>query len=250
MGAEKFFDIKCRKSGIKPSAVVVVATIKALKYHGGVNKSDIYLENDEALKKGLANLVRHIENIKKYGVNVVVCLNKYDSDLDSEIKVVEDCCEKNNVLFSISSAYVDGGNGAIDVAQKVISLCSLENKFKLLYDDNLSIVEKIKKIAVEIYRAVDVEFSAEVMKKIEEFENKNLSYLPICVAKTQYSFSDDPKAVGAPVDFKIRVRDIQLYNGAEFIVVLLSDIMTMPGLSKKPNYEKIDLVNEEIVGLS
>ena len=250
LGAEKFFDIKCRESGLVPNAVVLVATIKALKYHGGVNKNDIYLENNEALKTGLSNLDRHIENIRKYGIDVVVCLNKYSSDLDSEVRLIEEYCLKNNVLFSISNAYSEGGNGALDVAKKVVHLSSIERNFKLLYDNNLSIVDKIKKIAFEIYRADGIEISNEAMRKIEELEKKNLSYLPICVAKTQYSFSDNANLVGAPFGFKIHVSDIHLYNGAGYITVLLGDILTMPGLSKNPNYEKIDFIDENIVGLS
>ena len=249
LGAEKFFDIKCRKAGLNPDAVVLVATIKALKYHGGVKKDDIYLENNEALKQGLGNLVRHIENMKKYMDNVVVCLNRYDTDLDSEIAIVKECCVENNVLFAESSAYMHGGEGAIDVANKVLEICNQKSNFKLLYEDSISLVEKINKVAKEVYRAKEVEFSDEAMKKLALFEEKGLGYLPVCVAKTQYSFSDDAKAVGAPVDFTIHVRDVKLYNGAGFITVLLGDIMTMPGLSRKPNYEIIDLVNDEIVGL-
>ena len=249
LGAEKFFDIKCRSANIKPDAVVLVATIKALKYHGGVDKNDIYLENNNALSLGLANLVRHIENLKKYTSNVVVCLNRYDTDLDSEIKIVENCCLAHNVLFSESTAYSDGGVGAIDVAKKVIDVCDSDSNFKLLYDDSISLVEKIKKIVKEVYRGKDVNFSDLAVEKINELETKKLSNLPICIAKTQYSFSDNPKAIGAPVDFVINVRDVVLYNGAGFITVLLGDIMTMPGLSKKPNYEKIDVVNNEITGL-
>ena len=250
LGAEKFFDIKCRKAGIFPDAVVLVATIKALKYHGGVKKDDIYLENLDALKSGLSNLVRHIENIKKYGVNVVVCLNRYDTDLNSEVKLVQECCLENNVLFSESRAYSEGGSGAIDLSEKVVAACSEPSNFKLLYADDLSIVEKIKKIAKEIYRAKNVEFSDIALEKISELEKKQLSYLPICVAKTQYSFSDDSKAVGTPDNFTIHVKDVRLYNGAGFITILLGNIMTMPGLSKRPNYEKIDLVDGDVVGLS
>lgn len=250
LGAEKFFDIKCRNAGIAPDAVVLVATIKALKYHGGVNKEDIYKENNVALRNGLTNLVRHIENMKKYCDNVIVCLNRYDTDLDSEIKIVEECCLENAVVFSESSAYSDGGSGAVLVAEKVVEVCKKENNFRLLYEDGLSLVEKIKKVAFEIYRATSVEFSDIALKKLCEFEEKGLGYFPICVAKTQYSFSDDAKAVGAPTDFTIYVRDVHLYNGARFITVLLGDIMTMPGLSRKPNYEKIDLIDGSIVGLS
>ena len=250
LGAEKFFDIKCRKALFNPSVVVLVATIKALKYHGGVSKDNIYLENNEALQKGLSNLCRHIENMKKYVDNVVVCLNRYDTDLDSEIKLVEECCTNMNVLFSESKAYFLGGEGAISVAEKVIESCENENSFNLLYDNELSLVEKIKKVATEIYRATDVNFSELAMSKLQELENKGFGSYPVCIAKTQYSFSDDAKRVGAPTDFVIHVRDVRLYNGAGFVTVLLGDIMTMPGLSRNPNYEKIDLIDDKIVGLS
>lgn len=250
LGAEKFFDIKCRKAGLSPDAVVLVATIKALKYHGGVKKDDIYLENIDALKFGLSNLVRHIENMKKYTKNVVVCLNKYDTDLDTEIDIVRECCKSNDVLFSESKAYSLGGEGAIDVAEKVLEVLNNKNDFKVLYEDELSLVEKVNRVAKEIYRAKDVEFSEVALEKLNLFEEKGLGKLPICIAKTQYSFSDDAKAVGAPNDFVIHVRDVRLYNGAGFITVLLGDIMTMPGLSRKPNYEIIDVVDGNIVGLN
>lgn len=249
LGAEKFFDIKCRKSDIKPNVVVLVATVKALKYHGGVCKKDIYLENIDALKNGLSNLKRHVENMKKYIDNVVVCLNRYDTDSEIEIDVIKDYCLENNVLFSESTAYLQGGIGAVSLAEAVIKACSAESNFKLLYNDQLSLVEKIDMLAKEIYRASGVNFSDDAERKIKELEVNGLSHLPICVAKTQYSFSDDAKLVGAPIDFVINVRDVKLYNGAKFITVMLGDIMTMPGLSKKPNFENIDLINDKIVGL-
>ena len=250
LGAEKFLDIKCRKGGLTPDAIVLVATIKALKYHGGVKKEDIYLENNDALSSGLSNLVRHIENMKKYVDNVVVCLNRYDTDLDSEIELVKDCCLLNDVLFAESKAYAEGGEGAIPVAEKLLEACENSSNFKLLYNDDLSIVEKINVVSKEIYRAKSVEFSEEAKSKIDLLEQKGLGKLPICVAKTQYSFSDNAKLVGAPCDFDIYVRDVRLYNGAGFITVLLGDIMTMPGLSKVPNYEIIDVVDGNIVGLN
>lgn len=250
LGAEKFFDIKCRQANLSPDAVVLVATIKALKYHGGVSKDDIYLENENALKLGLANLVRHVENMKKYVNNVVVCLNRYDTDLDSEIEIVKNCCLEKEVLFSESKAYSLGGEGALDVASKVIAACAGDNKFQLLYSNEVSLIEKIKTVAREIYRAEDVIFSDDAMMKIDALERAGKENLPVCIAKTQYSFSDDAKAVGAPEYFNIHVRDVVLYNGAEFVTVLLGDIMTMPGLSKKPNFEKIDVVDEKIIGLS
>lgn len=249
LGAEKFLDIKCRKASISPDCIVLVATIKALKYNGGVSKNDITKENLEALKSGISNLERHVENLKKYGVPVVVCLNKYTTDTDVEVEFVKDYCIKLGAKFSISTAYTDGGDGAIDLAKQVIEACSSKKNFKFLYADDLSVCEKIEKVCMDIYRASSVEYSDKAMKKIEEINALGRSNLPICVAKTQYSFSDDAKKLGAPTDFKVFVRDICLYNGAEFITVLLGNIMTMPGLPIVPNYEKIDIVDDKIIGL-
>ena len=249
LGAEKFLDIKCRKAKIKPDCVVLVATIKALKYNGGVANADIDKKNMEALKLGLANLNQHIENLRKFGVNVIVCLNKYASDLDCEINLVEDNCKKLGVVFSISTAYIDGGKGAIDLANKVIEECNKKSNFKLLYEDNQSIKEKIEVICKEIYRADSISYSDKAISKIESLEKNGHSNLPICVAKTQYSFSDDAKKLGAPRNYKVYVRDVLLYNGSEFITVLLGNIMTMPGLPKIPNYEKIDFIDNKITGL-
>ena len=250
LGAEKFLDIKCRLNGLSPDTVVLVATIKALKYHGGVSKDEVLNPNDEALKNGLCNLERHISNLKKYGVNVVVCINKFASDTDDEIKLVSDYCKKLDVVVSTSTAYVNGGEGAIDLANIVIDSCSKDYKFSLIYNDSDSFKDKVKKVATEIYHAKDVNFSELALDKLNSFEKNGIKDLPICIAKTQYSFSDDQKKVGAPVDFDVNVKDICLYNGAGFITVLLGDIMTMPGLSRVPSYEKIDLVAGEIVGLS
>ncbi len=250
LGAEKFLDIKCRKASISPDCIVLVATIKALKYNAYVDAGHILEENVDAVKVGLANLGRHIENLSKYGIPVVVCLNKFATDSESEIKVVEDFCLKKGTTFSTSTAYTDGGSGAIDLANKVITACSLKSNFKLLYDDNSSISDKIEKVCCEIYRASEIEYSSKALEKIDAIEKIGRSNLPICVAKTQYSFSDEAKKLGAPNDFKVYVRDICLYNGAEFITVLLGNIMTMPGLPKVPNYEKIDLIDDKIVGLS
>ncbi len=249
LGAEKFLDIKCRKASISPDCIVLVATIKALKYNAGVSKDDITKENLNALKSGISNLERHVENLRKYGVPVVVCLNKFVTDTDAEVKFVKDYCVKLGVGFSISTAYTDGGAGAIDLAKQVIDACSFEKNFKFLYENDLSVCEKIEKICTEIYRASSVEYSDKAMKKIDEINSLGKSNLPICVAKTQYSFSDDAKKLGAPTDFKVFVRDICLYNGAEFITALLGNIMTMPGLPIVPNYEKIDIVDDKIVGL-
>ena len=250
LGAEKFFDIKCRQSGLSPDAVVLVATIKALKYHGGVSKDEIYCENIDALRQGLANLERHVFNMKKYVNSVIVCLNRYDTDLDVEVEEVKKYCNELDITFSESCAYSKGGEGAIEVAEAVIAACAGDNKFQLLYNDKLTLKEKIEKVSKEIYGASGVEFSDEALSKLDYLERKGKNKLPICIAKTQYSFSDDPKLVGAPEYFYMHVRDLVLYNGAGFVTVLMGNIMTMPGLSKKPNYEKINVVNGEIVGLS
>ena len=248
LGAEKFFDIKCRVGNLKPNAVVLVSTIKALKYHGGVSKDDIFKDNLDALEKGFANLDKHYSNLKKYGVNVIVCLNRYGTDTDDEVNLLKKHCEDNNYIFTVSTAYSDGSNGALDLANKVLGLP--ECNFNYLYDVNDSIVNKINTICKDIYGASSVEISDEIMNKIAILEKNNVSNLPICVAKTQYSFSDDKNKVGVPLDFTVNIKDIRFYSGAGFITVLLGDIMTMPGLSKKPNYELIDVIDGEIVNLS
>ena len=249
LGAEKFYNIKCRIGDFNPKCTVLVVTIKALKYHGGVSKDEIFELNNEALVRGFSNLKRHYENLKKFGNNVVVCLNKYNTDLDEEVLFVRDYCEDNNMIFACSNAYLDGGKGALELAEKVIDICNEGNNFELLYNDDIDIKEKISCVCKEIYRCTNIKYSDIALEKINGISNK-FSKLPICVAKTQYSFSDNAKLVGAPNDFEIFVKDINLYNGAGFITVLLGDIMTMPGLPKKPNYEKIDFIDNEIVGLS
>ena len=252
LGAEKFLDIKCRKAGISPDTIVLVATIKALKYHGGVSKDQVFEKNDDALRIGLENLKRHALNLKKYGVNVIVCLNKFTTDTKEEIQIVENFVHEMGMEFSLSTAYVDGGEGAIDLAKKVVESCRKNKKkdFHFLYSDELSIMDKINMVAKEIYHAGEVCYSDLAKEKIASFEKGGFGHYPVCIAKTQYSFSDNPKLVGAPKDFSIMVKDVQLFNGAEFITVYLGDIMTMPGLSKKPNYEKIDIIDGNIVGLS
>ena len=248
LGAEKFLDIKCRLGNLKPHAVVLVATIKAMKYHGGVPKDQIFEKNNEALKEGFANLDKHYENLKRYGVNVIVCLNKFNTDTEEEIDLVRKHCEEKGYAFSVSSAYVDGGDGAIDLAHKIMD--APKGKFKVLYKLDSPIESKVRKICKDIYGAKKIKFSPIAKAKIEDIKKNNLANLPICVAKTQYSFSDDAKKLGVPKDFEVTVRDVQLYNGAGFITVLLGDIMTMPGLSRKPNCELIDVVDGEIINLS
>jgi formate--tetrahydrofolate ligase len=247
LGAEKFFDIKCRVGDLKPDCVVLVATIKALKYHGGVSKEDIYLENIDALKRGFANLDKHYANLVKFGVNVVVCLNKFETDSLDEISCFTEHCKNNNYTYSISSAYNLGSEGAIDLANKVINTSC--GNFNFLYNLDDSIINKINCICREIYGANKVNISDEISKKIDILEKNSMSNLPICVAKTQYSFSDDKSKIGVPENFEVTVKDIKLYNGAGFITVLLGDIMTMPGLSRHPNYEKIDVVDGNIINL-
>jgi formate--tetrahydrofolate ligase len=227
---------------------VLVATIKALKYHGGVPKDLIFEKNDEALIKGFENLDKHYENLKKFGVNVVVCLNKFGTDTEEDIELLRKHCEEKGYLFSVSTAYVDGGKGAYDLANTIIDLPKAD--FKCLYELDSSLVDKINTVCKEIYGAKKVNISEEALKKIEVFNENGMGKLPICVAKTQYSFSDDKSLVGVPKDFDVTVRDINIYNGAGFVTVLLGDIMTMPGLSRKPNCELIDVIDGEIVNLS
>ena len=248
LGAEKFLDIKCRVGGLVPDAVVLVATIKALKYHGGVPKDQIYEANMDALKEGMANLDKHYENLKKYGVNVVVCLNKFNTDTDEEIDVVRKHCSEMNYPFAVSNAYALGSKGAMELVDEVMK-CK-KGDFHFLYDTEESIKDKINKVCKEIYGAKKVNYSKEILNEIKVFEKNKMDKLPICVAKTQYSLSDDAKKYGVPKDFEVVVKDIRLYGGAEFITVLLGDIMVMPGLSRRPNYELIDVVDGEIVNLS
>lgn len=242
LGAEKFLDIKCRYAGLKPSCIVIVATIRALKYNGGVAKSDLKYENVSALEKGIVNLQTHIENMKKYGVPVVVAINRFMTDTDEEIKVIEDFCEKQDVLVSLTEVFANGGNGGVDLAEKVVK--TIEEKpsdFKPLYDAELPIKEKLDIIAREIYRADGVVYTKAAEKAIAEIEALGKDKLPVCVAKTQYSLSDDQTKLGKPENFTITVRDVRLSAGAGFIVALTGDIMTMPGLSKQPAAYSIDV---------
>ena len=250
LGAEKFFDIKCRSANIKPDCVVIVATIKALKYNAGVEKSKIDVENIEKVREGLANLKVHIENMYKFNSNVVVCLNKYNTDTSFEIDVVRTFCEELDVDFEVCSAYSDGSNGAIKLGQLVLDKLEQNNNFRLLYNDTDTIFSKIEKIAREIYRSDDVIYSDIAKEKIMDLQSKGFGNLSVCIAKTQYSISDDGKLLGAAIHNTLHVKDVELYNGAGFITVLTGNIMTMPGLPKNPNYEKIDYINGKVVGLS
>ena len=248
LGAEKFFDIKCRVGGLKPDAVLLVSTIKALKYHGGVLKDKIFLKDNEAIERGFANLDKHYSNLEKYGVNIVVVLNKFDTDTIDEINLFIKHCKEKKYRFAISDAYKKGGVGALDVAKQLLELKS--NHFKYLYDVNDSIKNKISTVCREIYGARDISYSKEAEEKIKIFEKNGVDKVPICVAKTQYSFSDDSKKVGVVKDFTVTVKDLNIYGGANFITVLLGDIMIMPGLSRKPNYELIDVIDGKIVNIS
>ena len=251
LGAEKFLDIKCRKTGLKPDAVVIVATIKAIKYHGGVEKEKIQEENIEGIEKGIDNLYKHIDNIKnKFGLNVIVALNKYASDTEKEIEYIKEKLANKNIELSVVEGWAKGGDGAIDIANKLVKLSQQPNEFKYIYNDSDSIKEKILKIAKNIYYAKDVKYSEEAEKQIENIEKMGYAKLPICIAKTQYSFSDDPKNLDCKDDYNINVRGVELKAGAGFVVVLAGKIMTMPGLPKVPAAESIDIDEDgEIVGI-
>ncbi len=251
LGAEKFLDIKCRYGNFKPDCIVIVCTIKALKYNAGIDKEDILKENVEAVSKGICNLEVHIENMLKYTSNIVVCLNKYDTDTIEEINVIEKFVKSKNVEIAISSAYSNGGSGAIELAEKVVNICDRKNDFKMLYDTNLSICDKIETICRKIYHASSINYSDNAIEKINNIEKIGMDKLPVCIAKTQYSISDNKDLLGYPKNYLVTVRDITLYAGAGFITVYLGDIMTMPGLSKHANYERIDIDSDgNIVGLS
>ena len=241
LGAEKFLDIKCRYAGIAPSCIVLVATIRALKYNGGVAKPELTVENLEALNKGIANLGVHIENMQKYGVPVVVAINHFATDSEAEIEAVKKYCADRGASCAFSDVFLEGGEGGIELAKAVIEACEKESNFELLYDTEASIADKIGTIAKEIYRAAGVEFSTKAAKAMKDIAGLGLDKLPICVAKTQYSLTDDPKSLGAPSGHTIHVSDIKVSAGAGFIVCYTGDIMTMPGLPKAPAALKIDI---------
>ena len=252
LGAEKFLNIKCRKAGIQPSCVVLVATIRALKMHGGIEKENLKNENTDALKKGLPNLERHIENIKKFGLEVVVAINHFITDTDNEVKIIQDYCSKLRVKVSLCTHWSDGGKGTKDLANNVVELCkkSDKSKFKYLYSDQTSILEKIEKIAKEIYKAKGIEVDEKTKEQIKKIEQAGFGKFPVCIAKTQYSFSTDPKLKGAPSGHTLSVREVRLSSGAEFLVVVCGSIMTMPGLPRVPAADNIKLNKKgEIEGL-
>lgn len=242
LGAEKFLDIKCRCAGLKPSCVVIVATIRALKYNGGVPKTELSKENTVALKNGIVNLETHIENMRKYGLPVVVAINRFATDTEAEIETIEAFCKEKDVPVSLTEVFAHGGEGGKELAEKVVkTIETKEAHFKPIYDEKLSIKEKLNVLAKEIYRAGDVVFTSNAEKAISEIEKLGKDKLPICVAKTQYSLSDDPQKLGSPKGFTLTVRDVRLSAGAGFIVALTGDIMTMPGLPKQPAAYKIDV---------
>ena len=248
LGAEKFFDIKCRMAGLKPDAVVLVATIRALKYNGGVAKADLSNENLEALKAGIVNLEKHIENLQKYGVPVVVTLNSFVTDTKAETDFVEQFCKERGCEFALSEVWEKGGEGGITLAEKVLeTLETKESHFKVLYDDNLSIKEKIETIAKEIYGADGVTFSAPALKELSRISELGMDYLPVCMAKTQYSLSDDAKKLGRPSGFTINVREIYVSAGAGFVVAINGSIMTLPGLGKQPAAYGIDVDDNGVI---
>ncbi|MDK0686745.1 formate--tetrahydrofolate ligase [Clostridium perfringens] len=251
LGAEKFLDIKCRYGNLNPDCVVLVATIRALKHHGGVKKDELNISNVDALNKGMKNLEKQIENIKAYGVPVVVAINKFITDSDEEVKAIEDFCKNVGVEVSLTEVWEKGGEGGIDLANKVIKTMETEpSNFKMIYDSEESIKDKILKIVQTIYGGKGVNYTPQALKQIAEIEKFNLDKLPICMAKTQYSLSDNPSLLGRPENFDITVKEVRVSNGAGFIVVLTGDVMTMPGLPKVPAANRMDIKdNGEIVGL-
>ena len=251
LGAEKFLNIKCRKANLKPDAVVIVATIKAIKYHGGIEKEKIQEENIEGIKNGIENLYRHIDNIKnKFGLNVIVALNRYNSDTEEEIKYIKENLEKKGIEISVVEGWAKGGEGATDIAQKLVNLVEKEEKSKFTYSLEDNIEEKIEKIVKNIYGAKGVIYEEEAKQKIEQFKIEGYGNLPICIAKTQYSFSDNPKNLKCDDEYYITIRNLELKTGAGFIVALAGKIMTMPGLPKHPSAESIDIDEKgNIVGI-
>ena len=248
LGAEKFFDIKCRKAGLKPDAVVLVATIRALKYNGGVPKADLAKEDLESLKKGIVNLEKHIENLQKFGVPVVVTLNSFVTDTKEEIAFVENFCKERNCEFALSEVWEKGGEGGIELAKNVLdTLDHKEAHFKPLYDDEMSLMDKIKTIATEIYGADDVTYSKAALKELKHIEEMGMGNFPVCMAKTQYSLSDDASKLGRPTGFTVNVREVYVSAGAGFVVAITGSIMTMPGLPKVPAANNIDVTNDGVI---
>lgn len=247
LGAEKFLDIKCRYAGIAPSCIVIVATCRALKYNGGVPKAEVSEPNLDALKNGIANLGVHIDNMNKYGVPVVVAINRFYTDSEEELKYIEDYCHQRGAEFALSDVFCEGGNGGVDLAKKVVEACEKPSDFKLLYDNDLTIKEKMNRIATEIYGADKVNYTPQAEKALKDVVALGGDKLPVCVAKTQYSLSDNPALLGAPKGFDITVRDVRISNGAGFVVVYTGNIMTMPGLPKVPAANNIDVDENNVI---
>lgn len=247
LGAEKFLDIKCRYAGIAPSCIVIVATCRALKYNGGVPKTEVSGPNLDALKDGIVNLGVHIDNMNKYGVPVVVAINRFYTDSDEELKYIEDYCHQRGAEFALSDVFCEGGNGGVDLAKKVVEACEKPSNFKLLYDNDLTIKEKMNRIATEIYGADKVNYTPQAEKALKDVVALGGDKLPVCVAKTQYSLSDNPALLGAPKGFDITVRDVRISNGAGFVVVYTGNIMTMPGLPKVPAANNIDVDENNVI---
>ncbi len=252
LGAEKFFDIKCRKAGLNPRLTIIAATTGGLKMHGSVPEKEISKPNAEALQKGLANLDKHIENMKKFGQTVIVALNRYGYDQDSELDIIKKHCEKQGVGFAVNNAFVEGGKGAVELAELVVKTIAEQpsEPLRFIYGDGDGIKTKIEKICTEIYGAKKVTYSSAAEKIIKKIEEDGFKEYPVCIAKTQYSFSADPKQYGVPKDFEVNVRDVVLNSGSEMIVAIMGDMMRMPGLPKDPQAVRIDLVNGNIEGLS
>ncbi len=248
LGAEKFFDIKCRYAGLKPDAVVLVATVRALKMHGGVPKTDLATPDVEAVKRGIVNLEKHIENIKQYGLPLVVAINAFEQDTPEELEAIRSHCAAHGVNVALSEVFAKGGEGGIELAKEVVALAtSGKAGFKLLYGEKLSLKEKIETIAKKIYGAVGVNYTKEANNALKDFEKMGYGHLPVCMAKTQYSFSDDPALLGRPEGFEITIKNCRIAAGAGFVVVLTGDIMTMPGLPKVPAAEKIDVSDDGVI---
>lgn len=252
LGAEKFYDIKCRFAGLHPDAAVIVATVRALKMNGGVSKTELSKENLAALSDGMANLERHLENLGKFGVPTIVAINKFPTDTEAELAILRNRCAAKGVEVVLSEVFTKGGEGGIELAKKVVEICGTQkSNYSPLYDVNATIAEKIEKIATEIYRADGVEFTADAKKQMADIEKLGLDKMPVCIAKTQYSFSDNPVLLGAPTGFKVTVREVKVSAGAGFIVALTGEIMTMPGLPKVPAANGMDITEDgEIIGLS
>lgn len=252
LGGEKFFDIKCRQAGLQPKLSVLVATAQALKLHGGADQKDLKSEDLAALKAGFPNMDRHVENLRNFGQSVVVSINRFPTDTDAEIKLIREHCEKNNLPFAVNTAFSDGGEGAVELAKVVVDTIEKNpsKPLEFMYDQNLSITEKVDAITKKVYRAKSVDYEAKAKKAIKKIEELGYSHFPVCIAKTQYSFTDDASIVNAPSDFTLVVQDVVVNTGAEMIVVIMGSIMRMPGLPKNPAAMGMDIVNGEIEGLS